>query len=182
MQLSKTFSDKNGKFELSFIEPLQYTAYLYFEKKAFFSKSMYHETGTLNLLTDTPIILRSRKEFWYDSKKINKSHIGISVKEAINRYKLDINSCSLVQSPFGIYRGFTAELADSSTICFEVNKVVSDSNFNMTDFLDFKIIGIRITDVKGKERLFGYKSSDWECGNGYFIDRKMQEELEKLKN
>ncbi len=132
---------------------------------------------------DTSIILRSRKAFWYDSKKIDKSHLGISVSDAINRYKLDIGMCSMVQSPFGIYRGFTAELADSSTICFEIKKVVSDSNFIITHFLDFKIIGIRITNIKGKERLYGYKSSpDWGCGNGYYVERILMENFKKSKN
>ena len=172
------YSENDGNFKLAYPNPQQFWYYLHFEKEGFFSKSCFVDLSDKNIYLDTPIRVRNRKAFWYDKNDFNISDLGITVKEAIAKFKFDINECRLVDEPGGFWQGFQTELADSSPIFFSFKGFVKFERLKMKDALDFKIIGIGITDMNDKEILIG---EAYAPRNLYLQERYIKEEDIKKK-
>jgi len=177
-----SYTDKKGQFKIAHPPPKNNWYYFYIEKDGFLPKSIFIDLSSKNIRIDTPIVLRSRKGFWYDSREIDSSHLGITVRQAIQKYRLDINDCGLINEPPGVYRGFRTELGDSSYVCFMIQGYFDARRQKMTNILDSTIIGIGIADTFGNEKYYGRGFTWHGIYNPYYIEWKMRkDEEEKLK-
>ena len=150
------YTDLKGQFNINYPNPHQNWYYLYFERKDFLPKAVFIDLSAKDLVLNTPIVLRSREGFWYDPKQIDSTHIGMTVKEAIATYKLDIDMCELWDEPPGAYHHFTTELSDSSEICIVFPGIFNmKKRLTMTDILDRRITGIGIAFTDGTEKIVG---------------------------
>ncbi len=172
------YSNYEGHFKIAYPNPQQFWYYLYFEKEGFFPKSHFVDLSDKDVHLDTPIKVRSRKAFWYDKNDFSKSDLGITVKEAIAKFKLDINECRLVNEPPRVWQGFQTELADSSPVFFAIKNFIKFESLEMKDILDYKIIGIGITDMNDKEIVIGRAHAP---RNLYLQERYIREENLKKK-
>lgn len=171
---SINFSDQYGKFQINSFTP--HFSPLYFSKPGFFTKVLERNLLNTDESKYLSILLRSRQGFSYDPKQISKKDIGISVSEAIIRYKLDTTELNIIRSPYEYLVGFAAEFSDSSTVCFGVKKTLLKTQPFFSEILNFKIASITIVNTNGKERYYGHKSPNpWGCGNGYYVESKMNE-------
>lgn len=168
-----TFSDKKGQFNVSCPDSQICGYYFHIKRKGFLPKSFNLDISSIN----KPIVLRSRKGFWYDARNIDSTHLGITVKEAISKYKLDIEECLLWDEPPGSYHNFTTELGDSSYIRFTFKGVFTkEKRLKMTDLLDRVITGIGIGFTDGTEREIG---NGYARQNPYFVERQMKMEKQE---
>ena len=165
-----------GYFKVAYPNPQRFFYSLHFEKPGFFPKTVFFDTTSNDIILENSIAIRSRKGFWYDKNKINKSHLGITVHEAISRYKLDIDECIVIDERPGFWEGFKSELADSSIIFFSIKGFFGTDRLRMKDILNYKITGIGIADMTGKEISFGAASAP---RNLYFQEQFIRNE--KLK-
>jgi len=166
------YTDKQGRFKVAYPNPQQYWYYFHIERKDFLPKSIFVALSSKNIVINKPIVLRSRMGFWYDPKKIDSTHIGMTVKEAIKKYKLDIDMCLLWDEPPGAYHNFTTELADSSYACFTFQGIFTiEKRLKMKDILDRKITGIGISFTNGTEKIFG---NGFARDNPYLVERQMK--------
>jgi len=149
------YSDNEGNFKIAYPNPQQFSYYLNLEKEGFFPKFHSVPLSDKDIHLDNPITIRSRKAFWFNKNDFSKSDLGITVKEAIVKFKLDINECSLVDEPPRVWQGFQTELADSSPVFFAIKSFVKFESLEMKDILDYQIIGIGITDMNDKEIIIG---------------------------
>ena len=166
-----SYTDRQGRFNLAYPNPQQFWYFFYIEKDGFLPKSVLIDISPKDIILKNPIILRSRKGFWYDSKQIDSTHIGITVREAIKKYKLDTTQCFLSNEPIGTYRGFSTEFADSSEVFFSIKSFFSKTRIKMIDILDLKITGFGIADTKGNERVVG---AGHVRPNPYFAEHSTQ--------
>jgi hypothetical protein len=162
------YTNKRGLFNVACPIPQICSYYFYIERKGFLPNSILVD---LSSVVNKPIVLRSRKGFWYDARKIDSTHLGITVKDAITKYKLDIDECLLWSEPPGSYHNFTTELGDSSYIRFTFKGIFSKGVVKMTDVLDRIITGIGIGFTNGTEKEFG---NGWADENPYFYERQMK--------
>jgi len=177
-----SYTDKKGRFKIPYPNPQKNWYYFYIERDGFLPRTLFIKLSTSNIHIDTSIILRTRKGYWYDSKQIDSTHLGITVRQAIQKYRLDINSCRVINEPPGVSRGFRTELGDSSYVSFMINRYFDTTIQKMTNILDSTIVGISVADTNGKDRYYG-RGFLWRgTSNPYFIEREMKkEEEEKAK-
>ncbi|TAL44225.1 MAG: carboxypeptidase regulatory-like domain-containing protein [Chitinophagaceae bacterium] len=166
------YTNKKGRFSVVYPSPQEDWYYFYFERKDFLPKSFFVDLSDKDITLSSPVTLRSRKGFWYDTKQIDSTHLGITVGEAIKKYKLDIEMCSLWDEPPGAYHHFTTELADSSEICFLFQGIFTkEKRLRMNDILDRRITGIGISYTDGTEKIVG---KGFTHQNPYFVERKIK--------
>ena len=166
------YTSQQGWFKVAYPNAPKSRYYFYIERDGFLPKSIFVDLASKDTILNKPIALRSRKGFWYDAKTIDSTHLGISVKEAIAKYKLDIDECSLWDEPPGSYHNFTAELGDSSYITVIFKGIFSkEKRLKMTDVLDRVITGIGIGFTNGTELEFG---NGFVRENPYFVERQMK--------
>lgn len=162
------YSDKEGRFSIRYSNPDKLGCYLYIEKQGFLPKTVTIAFSPGEVRVDTTIVLRSRREYWYDGREIDSSHLGLTVRQTILRYKLDISDCHLIEEPIGFLRGFSAELGDSSYLYLMIDGHFSKRRQKMADILDATVIGIGVAFTNGEERYFG-RGLPWRgIGNWYF--------------
>jgi hypothetical protein len=162
------YSNKKGVFKVICPDSQTCRYYFHIKRNGFLPNSFYLNLSSVN----KPIVLRSRKGFWYDARNIDSTHLGITVKEAITKYKLDINECLLWSEPPGSYHNFTTELGDSSYIRITFKGIFSkEKSIKMTDVLDRVITGIGIGFTDGTVREFGKGYAD---ENPYFVEQQMK--------
>lgn len=137
-----SYTDKKGSFKIAYPNPQKNWYYFYIEREGFLPKTLFIDLLPSDINIDTPIVFRSRKGHWYDSKQIDSTHLGITVRQAIQKYKLDINACRVINEPPGVSRGFRTELADSSYVCFMINRYFDMTMQKMNNILDSTIIGM----------------------------------------
>ena len=174
-----SYTDKKGHFKIAYPNPQNNWYYFYIEREGYLPKSLFVELSPKGIHIDTPIVLRTRKGFWYDSKQIDSTDLGITVRQAIQKFKLDINSCWVINEPVGVARGFRTELGDSSYVCFMINRYFDKTLQKMTDILDSTIIGIGVANTNGVEKYYG-RGFLWSgIHNPYYVEREMKKEEEK---
>jgi hypothetical protein len=161
-----TYTDEKGQF--SVLYPSHEYFYFHFVRKDYLPKSFFARQVHSDTILQIPIVIRSRKNFWYDAHTIDSTHLGITVKEAIVKYKLDAEQCIVWDEPPGKYHTFTAELGDSSYLSFTFQGIFSkEKRIGMEDILDRKITGIGIAFTDGTEKEIGVGRA-WD--NPYFIE------------
>jgi hypothetical protein len=168
------YSNKQGRFKVAYPNPQRFWYSFTIQKNGFLPKTFFIDLSTKDIALRRPFIIRSRKGFWYNAKEIDSTHLGIKVKDALSRYKLDIDECLLWDEPPGNYHNFTSELGDSSYITFTFKGVfTTEKRLKITDVLDKVITGIGIGFTNGTEREFG---NGYARQNPYFVERQMKME------
>jgi hypothetical protein len=104
-----TYTDKQGRFKISYSNSKAIRYYLYIEKTDFLPKMIFVDITSGDTALTKAIVIRTRKGFWYDSKQIDSTHLGITVKNAIKKYKLDTTQCFFYIELIGTYNGFRTE-------------------------------------------------------------------------
>ena len=165
------YTDKQGRFKVAYPNPQRFWYSFSIERNGFLPKTFFIDLSQNDIVLKKPLVLRSRNGSWYDSKQIDTTHIGITVREAITRYKLDIDNCMLSDEPPGVYRGFHTELADSSAVCFSIKGFFSKKRIKMIDILDLNITGFGMADTNGNERIIG---KGFVFANPYYLERQVK--------
>ena len=166
------YTGKRGRFKVAYPNPQQFWYSFRIEKSGFLSKTFFVGLSSKDIKLVKPFIIRSRKGFWYNSRVIDSSHLGITVRQAISKYKLAIDECLLWDEPPGSYHNFTTELSDSSYIRFTFKGIFTkDKRLKMSDVLDRIITGIGIGFTDGTVREFG---NGHARENPYFVERQMK--------
>jgi hypothetical protein len=176
------YTDKKGCFRVAYPGSEKYKYFFYLEKEGFLPKRFSLPLDTVPVLINTPVIIRSRKAYWYDSKQIDSTHLGITISEAIRKYKIDTSQCYVVDEPPGMHRGFRTELADSAYLFFLIKGFYSQTRLKMIHLLGSTIIGIGVADTKGNEKYFG-RGFLWNGGvyNPYYVESLWKKEAEEKK-
>jgi hypothetical protein len=165
------YTDKQGHFHVNYPNSQEHRYYFYFDTEGFLPKSFFGDLSNDDIKLKTPISLRSRKGFWYDPKQIDSTHLGITVKEAIKKYKLDIDMCLLLGDPPGKYCYFQTELSDSSYAYFIFQGIFTREKMaNMNDVLERKITGIGISFIDSTEKSWG---NGFTSENPYLVERRI---------
>lgn len=180
----KEYSNKNGLFKIHYKVPKEdkyfnYNYSLSIQREAFLYKTLYFDYGCKDIIIDTPIVIRSRKGFWYNSAEINSTHVGMTVRQAISKYKLDIEHCNLWDEPPFKYFGFSVEFADSSEVGFRIHRFENHNDVQMKDILDSTITGIKVIDKEGNQRSYGMGYPDYL--HNYYYDSKVEMDENKKK-
>lgn len=166
------YTDKEGQFCAAYPDPQQYWYYFHLDRKEFFPRSLFVDLSDRDIALSAPVVIRSRKGFWYDPAQIDSKHLGITVKEAIERYKLDTAMCLLWDEPPGAYHHFTTELGDSSQLTLSFQRFFSmEKRLTINDIKGQKITGIGISYTDGTQKIFGKVHVH---KNPYFIHRRMK--------
>lgn len=165
------YTNKLGIFKLSVPYPARFW-HLYIDRKGFLPKYYTLDIQTNDTILKESLVLRSRKGFYYDLKLIDSTHLGITVNEAIERYKLDSNMCIVWDEPPGKYFWFTTEMSDSSYACFVFQGLFTrGKRVKINDILDRKIIGIGFSFTDGTEKIIG---NGFTRDNPYFVERQIK--------
>jgi hypothetical protein len=166
------YTYNKGRFKIAYPNPQQFWYYIYLERVGFLPKTVFIDLSPTDIFLKNPIVLRSRKGFWYDPKLIDSTQLGITVREAFTEYRLDSSECALVDEPPGVYRSFHTEFADSSIVNFSIKSFFSSRRIKMKDIMDLSITGFGITDTNGNERIIG---RGFAVSNPYFAERQMRQ-------
>ena len=165
------YTNMHGRFKVAYPNPQRFWYSFTIQKNGFLPKTFFIDLSTKDIVLKKPFIIRSRKAFWYYAKEIDSTHLGIKVKDAISRYKLDIDECLLWDEPPGSYHNFTAELGDSSYITFTFKGIFSKERLKMIDVLNREVTGIGIGFTNGTLKQFG-KGHARE--NRYFVEQELE--------
>jgi hypothetical protein len=166
-----TYTNKQGRFKVAYHNPQRFSCSFTIEKEGYLPKTFLIVLSEKDIVLKRPFVIRSRKGFYYDAKCIDSTHLGITVKEAIVKYKLDIAECLLWDEPPGSYHMFTSELSDSSYICFTFKGMFSKEGLKMKDVLEREITGIGIGFTDGSNKEFG---TGHALENPYYVERQMK--------
>jgi hypothetical protein len=175
------YTDKDGRFQVVYKDQERYRYYLHLTREGYFPKSYSVEIKPGPIVLNTPIRIRSRAGFSYNSRQIDKTHIGVTVRELIEKYKLDTTECRMVHEPPGIMRGFTTELSDSAYVFVTIERTTNYDRKKIFSFLNLVVIGIAVAWPDGSARYYG-KGFLWNGGidNPYFVEKLIQE-MDKQK-
>jgi len=122
----------------------------------YMSRINYYMTDSANGpgVIDIPFRLRERKAAKINTASIDSTDLGITLKEAIIKYKLDTTECRIQNEPFGVSRGIVAESGDSTMIYLAIK---SKSNFEtlFSNILNEKVISIGLVFSDCTKKQFG---------------------------
>lgn len=167
------YTDKKGRFKVAYPNSQRFWYSFTIEKEGFLPKTFYVDLSKNDIVLKKPFVIRNRMAYWYDATKIDSTHLGIKVKDALAKYNLDTTECILWDEPPGSYHTFTAELADSSYIRFTFQGIFSKERLKMNDVLDRVITGIGIGFKDGTVKEFG---NGHARENPYFVERQMKKQ------
>jgi hypothetical protein len=170
-----TYTDINGYFKVSYKDREKFHYYLEIEKEAYFPRFKAINIKPSPIEIDTPIIIRSRVGFWYDSKQIDSACLGLTIRQAIQKFRLDSNECHVIHEPPGIIRGFITELADSTTLFLFTSRILQFWNTTISPILDSVVIGIGLAFTDGRKKYIG-TGFLWNGGasNPYYQKKKVK--------
>lgn len=120
------------------------------------------------MIIDTAIVLLNRKNHWFDSKRVSALDLGLTIKQALIKFKINYQQAYLFTLPNSstTIKGLSAETCDSSQILLIVNDFTASAS-EKKSLLNERIVGIGIAFTNGKKRLFG---------NALQFERKIQNE------
>lgn len=144
---------------------------IYYKKEGFMPAASFIKEKTANIILDSPVVLKSRKSYLYDSREINESHLGMTVQQAIDKYKVDLHGAYFKTYPW--VRAFITELADSSYVLLVVPPYYDSTRLGKSSILNKKIIGIGVADIYGNKKFIGKGfSTEKEVRNEYLDEQK----------
>jgi hypothetical protein len=148
------FTDKNGCYFFQNI-PVDDHYIIIAQKDKFLGRSSWHWQDSLQI-SDTifnSITLRSRKCATINTSAISEKDLGMKLKDAIKKFKLDTSECWIQTEPPGIVRGIKTELGDSTIIFLQIERSVSGRSFK--PIMRKKIIGIGLVFPNCTKRMIG---------------------------
>ncbi len=165
----EAITDKNGVFTFKVTNENSYI--INFNKSGYLNKSIsnyntsFKEKDTIKLL----ITLRSRKSALIKSSDITIKDLGITLKEAIKKYKIDTSEFKIQNEPPDVVRGFSTELGDRTILYLQIKrKEYTDiSEFTYNNILNEKIIGIGLVSPNCKKKKIGKGFVWWGIKSHY---------------
>jgi hypothetical protein len=164
------FTDKNGWYVFQNI-PIHSQYQIIASKDEFLSRGLRYWQDTLQI-KDTvfnSITLRSRKCATINTSEIGENDLGVRLKDAIKKFKLDTAECWIQTEPPGIARGIKSESGDSTVIYLQFERTVNDHTFKT--IMNKKITGIGLVFPDCTQKMFG---SGFVFGiySSYCVDKK----------
>lgn len=162
-----TVTDNNGLFTLKKI-PRDDSYIIGGKKDKYLSKTEIYSYDQ-SKSKDTAHIcfsLRERAVATINTSKIGKADLGITVQEAINKFKIDTTEAILQNEPPGVARGIQAELGDSTILYLQINRKES-FRFDFQHILNEKVVGIGLVFTNCKTKHWGTGFVWWGIRNPY---------------
>jgi hypothetical protein len=177
------FTENNGEFVVNCTRS-QLSNHLFFKKSGFSpSRHFLLSRDSNRILIDTPIVLYDRKRNWFDARKNNEGDLGLEVKEAVSKFKINFSQTYLFKLPNSdkIVKGLFAEISDSSMILLIVKEYI-DNPIKKSNILNKKITGIGVAFKNGEKNIYGNAAfHKIKMLNYYFIETKELEEKNTFK-
>jgi hypothetical protein len=144
---------------------------LYFKKDSFQLSRHFVKAISKQIIIDTPVVLFNRRQNWFDSKSISAADVGITVGEAVSRFKINLGYSYLFKLPNSPVTGLRGETPDSSMILLVVDEY-NDSDISKQNVLGKKVVGIGVAFPDGKTKTFGkFLFSDRKLYNEYYMEK-----------
>lgn len=161
-------TDKKGRFHFFDSSYNDHHYSLYFEKSGYLSKKIelnffkYNKDSLNNII----VVLRNRSSVIIDTTLITENDLGIKIKDAIIKYKLDIQEMKIEEEPPGVFRGIETELSDSSILYlqFPRNECLDRDSL---DLMNQVITGIGLINKNCDIKYFGKDFVWWGLSNPY---------------
>ena len=82
------------------------------------------------MIIDTAIVLLNRKNHWFDSKRVSALDLGLTIKQALIKFKINYQQAYLFTLPNSstTIKGLSAETCDSSQILLIVNDFTASAS------------------------------------------------------
>lgn len=154
------FTFKNIKKDNSYIISSKKSGYL--SKSQIFRQKASYSKDTIFV----SIQLRQRKTALINTSQISDKDLGMTIKEAINKFKIDTTECLLQNEPTGISRGIQAELGDSTIIYLQIERKANFGN-HFSKIFNEKIKGIGLAFPNCSKKQFGTNFVWWGIRNPY---------------
>ncbi|MDI3321611.1 hypothetical protein [Pinibacter soli] len=169
------YTNTEGKY-VAALNSGQFSNHLYFKAKDCLPSSIYLPNKSYWQIADEPVKLLSRKQHYFDTRKIDKKDLSLTVEKALQKYKVSISQTKLFSYPtdIGNMRGLRFETADSSMIVLATENFYNNPATNKSDLLDRKITGIGIAFVNGDKVILGngLEIAERKIYNEYFQEKK----------
>ena len=161
-------SDKKGRFHFFDSSYNDHYYSLYFEKAGYLSKKLDLNFYKYNIdsLNNITVVLRNRSSVIIDTTLITENDLGIKIKDAIIKYKLDIQEMKIQEEPLGVFRGIETELSDSTILYlqFPRNECLDRDSL---DLMNQVITGIGLINKNCDIKYFGKDFVWWGLTNPY---------------
>lgn len=168
------FTNKKGQFSIS-LNAGQFSRNLYFKKEGLFTSRLFLSKKSYRIIVDNPILLFNRSKHFFDTKKIGKADLGLTINQALKKYKINLKQTEFYKFPNYAYNvmGLRFETADSSIVLLKIENYL-DTTLNKTNILNKPIIGIGVAFVNGLKIVVGkgLKENDRKVYNEYFFEKK----------
>ena len=162
-----TLTSFDGSFEFKNIQK-ENSFIIRGDKLGFLSKTItYHiDRKKIKKPIFVTFSLRERKIAIINTSLISDKDIGINVKEAIEKFKIDTTECTLQMEPPGISRGIEAELGDSIIIYLQFPRK-ANFHYCFKNILNEKITGIGLAFPNCSTKYYGNDFVWWGLKNPY---------------
>jgi len=163
----KTVTDINGLFTFKNI-PRDYSYIIGGKKDKYLSKTEIYGYDQSKSKDTAHILfsLRERAGATIKTSKVGKADLGMTIQEAINKFKIDTTEAILQNEPPGVARGIKAELGDSTIIYLQINRKESFL-FDFKHILNEKVVGIGLAFTNCKIKHWGTGFVWWGISNPY---------------
>jgi hypothetical protein len=127
------------------------------EKDTYLSKTeiYYHDKKKSKDTAYLTFSLRQRSTAIIEISDIGEKDLGITIEEAIKKFKIDTTEALIQKEPPGIARGIESELGDSTIIFLQINRKPSFSQRGYKHILNEKVIGIGLAFTNCKTKRWG---------------------------
>jgi|GEM_PF-2544705 len=169
------YTNKDGKF-IAALNGRQFDNHLYFKTHDCLPSSVYLPNKSSWVIVEEPVKMLSRKLHYFDTRKIDKKDLSLTVEKALQKYKVSLTQTRLFSFPtdIGNMRGLRFETADSSIILLATENFWNNPAMNKADLLDRKITGIGIAFANGDKVVLGngLEIAERKVYNDYFQEKK----------
>lgn len=176
------YTNKDGKF-IAALNGRQFDNRLYFKTNDCLPSSIYLPNKSSWLVVEEPVKMFNRKLHYFDTRKIDKKDLSLTVDKALQKYKVNLSQTKLFTFPsdIGNMRGLRFETADSAIIILATQNYWNNPVTNKTDLLDRKITGIGIAYANGEKVILGngLEIAERKVYNEYFQEKKDLEAKEQ---
>jgi len=112
------------------------------------------------------ISLRNRDIATIETSKIGEADLGLTIQEALIKYKIDTTEAILQSEPPGVTRGIKTELGDSTIIYLQISRKGS-FRFDFQHILKEKVVGIGLAFANCNTKHWGAGFVWWGIRNPY---------------
>lgn len=176
------YTHNDGRF-IAALNGGQFHNQLFFKTRDCLLSTVYLPNKMGWIFVDEPVKMFSRKTHFYDTRKIDKKDLAITVEEALKKYKVELSQTRLFSYPvnWANVKGLRFETADSSVILLATENVGNIPARTKNEILDRKITGIGIAFANGDKILVGngLDLADGKIYNEHYLERKELEAKQK---